>query len=42
MIRYDYESIQEYIDRYIDIMILYTYFKEHLYLYYLTNATKNI
>ncbi len=28
ILRYDYDSIQEYIDRYIDIMILYTYFKQ--------------
>ncbi len=28
IIRYDYNSIQEYIDLYIDIMILYTYFKQ--------------
>ncbi len=28
IIRYDYDSIQEYIDQYIDIMILYTYFKQ--------------
>ncbi len=25
---YDNDSIQEYIDRYIDIMILYNYFKQ--------------
>ncbi len=28
MIRLRFDSIQEYIDRYIDIMILYTYFKQ--------------
>ncbi len=40
IIRYDYDSIQEYIDLYIDIMILYTYFKQPSTFLLTHNVTK--